>query len=103
MRRGWRNFAHAILPMRKFFFHASWNSIPTICWPKCICSALSNTNKLRPTKRGKRSKCSKRNKFFHTAAQRLTNVLSDFVCHVDFVRGQNKGWQNHRRRVEECA
>ena len=51
---------HAILPRRRFCFHVSWNSIRTICWPRCIWSARSNTNKLRPTKPGRRLKCSRK-------------------------------------------
>src|SRR3954451_15745607 len=60
MRRRWRNFAHAILPTQKSFFHVSWNSIPTICWPRCTCTVRSSTNKLRPTRRGKPSRSSRK-------------------------------------------
>src|SRR3954470_12762654 len=60
MKRRWRNFAHAILPTQKSFFHVSWNSIPTICWPRCTCTVRSSTNKLRPTRRGKPSRSSRK-------------------------------------------
>ena len=63
----------------KILFHVSWNSIPTICWPRCICSARSNTNKLRPTKRGKRSKSSK---------EMMVAQRSSFRARVEGSRGE---------------
>src|SRR6266478_6307273 len=101
MRRRWRNFAHAILLTRKSFFHVFWNSIPTICWPRCICSARWNTNKLRRTKRGKRSKFSKRNSFFTQRPKTHNEHLHDFGALWTSSEAQNKGLQNHRRCVEE--
>src|SRR5262245_55732005 len=90
---------------RKFSFHVSWNFIPTIYWPRCISSAHSNTNKLRPTKRGKRWRCSRRNNF---PRQRPQNAQRKIIRSSLVFRGErgarqkNKGWKNYRRCVENA-